>query len=90
MTIDEIRSSVAVKMDQSIAAFKNNLTKIRTGRANPALLDSVQVDYYGANFRQVVLEGGNRLVHLDRDAASDLINRHFSSSDLRDHLFSTM
>ena len=48
MTIDEIRSSVAVKMDQSIAAFKNNLTKIRTGRANPALLDSVQVDYYGA------------------------------------------
>jgi ribosome recycling factor len=48
MTIDEIRSSVAVKMDQSIAAFQNNLTKIRTGRANPALLDSVQVDYYGA------------------------------------------
>ena len=48
MTIDEIRSGVAVKMDQSIAAFKNNLTKIRTGRANPALLDSVQVDYYGA------------------------------------------
>ena len=35
-------------MDQSIAAFKNNLTKIRTGRANPALLDSVQVDYYGS------------------------------------------
>jgi ribosome recycling factor len=29
-------------MDQSIAAFKNNLTKIRTGRANPALLDTVQ------------------------------------------------
>ena len=43
MTIDDISSSVAVKMDQSIAAFKNNLTKIRTGRANPALLDSVQV-----------------------------------------------
>jgi len=35
-------------MDQSIAAFKNNLTKIRTGRANPALLDTVQVDYYGS------------------------------------------
>jgi ribosome recycling factor len=29
-------------------AFKNNLTKIRTGRANPALLDTVHVDYYGA------------------------------------------
>ncbi len=35
-------------MDQSIAAFKANLTKIRTGRANPALLDAVHVDYYGA------------------------------------------
>jgi len=36
-------------MDQSIAAFKNNLTKIRTGRANPALLDSVLVEYYGSS-----------------------------------------
>ena len=48
MPITEIKHTVEVKMDQSIAAFKNNLTKIRTGRANPALLDSVQVDYYGA------------------------------------------
>jgi ribosome recycling factor len=48
MSIEEIRNNVEVKMDQSISAFKNNLTKIRTGRANPALLDSVQVDYYGA------------------------------------------
>jgi len=48
MTIAEIKSNTETKMDQSIAAFKNNLTKIRTGRANPALLDSVQVDYYGS------------------------------------------
>jgi ribosome recycling factor len=46
--IAEIRQTVEVKMDQSISAFKNNLSKIRTGRANPALLDSVHVDYYGA------------------------------------------
>ena len=48
MPIAEIKMTVETKMDQSIAAFKNNLTKIRTGRANPALLDSVQVDYYGS------------------------------------------
>jgi ribosome recycling factor len=48
MSIAEIRSTTVAKMDQCIAAFKNNLTKIRTGRANPALLDTVQVDYYGA------------------------------------------
>lgn len=47
MTIAEIRKNAEGRMDQSIEAFKNNLTKIRTGRANPALLDSVQVDYYG-------------------------------------------
>lgn len=48
MPIAEIKNTLEVKMDQSIAAFKNNLTKIRTGRANPALLDTVQVDYYGS------------------------------------------
>jgi len=48
MPIADIKNTVEVKMDQSIAAFKNNLTKIRTGRANPALLDSMQVDYYGS------------------------------------------
>ena len=49
MTIAEIKENTEGKMDQSIAAFKNNLTKIRTGRANPALLDSVLVEYYGSS-----------------------------------------
>ena len=48
MTIADIKNNLGTKMDQSIVAFKNNLTKIRTGRANPALLDSVHVDYYGS------------------------------------------
>lgn len=48
MAIAEIKKTLEGKMDQSIAALKNNLTKIRTGRANPALLDTVHVDYYGS------------------------------------------
>ncbi|MDM0112477.1 ribosome recycling factor [Variovorax sp. J22R133] len=48
-TIAEIRKATDTKMDQSLAAFQNNLTKIRTGRANPALLDTVHVDYYGSS-----------------------------------------
>src|SRR6476661_8352668 len=32
----------------TIADIKHNLTKIRTGRANPGLLDTVHVDYYGS------------------------------------------
>ena len=48
MTLDEIKSNLDTKMEQSITAFKNGLTKIRTGRTNPALLDAVLVDYYGS------------------------------------------
>ena len=48
MTIEDVKKTMDGKMDQSIAAFKNNLSKVRTGRANPALLDTVHVDYYGS------------------------------------------
>jgi ribosome recycling factor len=48
MTIADIKKNTEAKMDQSIQAFKNNLAKIRTGRANPALLDTIHVEYYGS------------------------------------------
>ena len=48
MTIADIKKTIETKMEQSINAFKHNLTKIRTGRANPALLDTIHVDYYGS------------------------------------------
>jgi ribosome recycling factor len=48
MPISDVKLTAETKMDQSIAAFQHNLTKIRTGRANPAILDTVHVDYYGS------------------------------------------
>ena len=36
------------KMEKSIDAFSNELVNIRTGRANPAMLDRVMVNYYGS------------------------------------------
>jgi ribosome recycling factor len=48
MTIADIKTSTDARMDQSIASLKHNLSRIRTGRANPALLDTVHVDYYGS------------------------------------------
>jgi ribosome recycling factor len=48
MTTAQIRQTAEHKMQQSIEAFKNALTKVRTGRANPLLLDTVHVDYYGS------------------------------------------
>lgn len=48
MSIAPIKQNAEQKMQQSVDSFKGNLTKIRTGRANPGLLDTVLVDYYGA------------------------------------------
>ncbi|MFC4735636.1 ribosome recycling factor [Bacillus daqingensis] len=36
------------RMDKSVEAFSRELSTIRAGRANPSLLDKVQVEYYGA------------------------------------------
>lgn len=47
-TPNEVRAQMEQKMGQTIEAFKHSLTRVRTGRANPALLDTVQVDYYGS------------------------------------------
>lgn len=44
----EIKKSAESKMNKSVESYKNTLTKIRTGRAHPGLLDTVQIDYYGA------------------------------------------
>ena len=38
---------VKVKMDKAIAAMESDFATIRAGRANPAILDRVSVDYYG-------------------------------------------
>ncbi|MBV8248814.1 MAG: ribosome recycling factor [Comamonas sp.] len=48
MTIAEIKKNTETKMGQSIEALKNNLSRVRTGRANPALLDAIHVEYYGS------------------------------------------
>ena len=40
-------NDVSDKMDKSVSALRNAFNKIRTGRANPSILDDVKVDYYG-------------------------------------------
>ena len=49
MSLTDIKKNVDQKMHRSIDAFKNDLAKIRTGRAHTGLLDHIQVDYYGSN-----------------------------------------
>lgn len=48
MSIAEIKKNAEQKMQRSLEALKNDLAKIRTGRAHTGFLDHVQVDYYGS------------------------------------------
>lgn len=48
MSTADIKKTAEQKMARSVESFKNELQKIRTGRAHPGLLDQVHVDYYGS------------------------------------------
>jgi ribosome recycling factor len=45
--IDDIKKDASARMDKSVAALRQELTKMRTGRAHTSLLDQITVDYYG-------------------------------------------
>src|SRR6185437_7059853 len=48
MSVADTKKGAEQKMQRSIDAFKNDLSKIRTGRAHTGLLDHIQCDYYGS------------------------------------------
>jgi ribosome recycling factor len=48
MTVDSALTEASQKMDKAISVLKDELAGIRTGRATPALLSRIVVDYYGA------------------------------------------
>ena len=45
--METLLKDITEKMEKSVTALKNAFNKIRTGRANPAILDDINVDYYG-------------------------------------------
>ncbi|QLB12741.1 ribosome recycling factor [Bisgaardia hudsonensis] len=46
--INEIKKDAQSRMEKSVEAFRDHISKIRTGRAQPSLLDAIQVEYYGS------------------------------------------
>ncbi len=67
MTLDSMFSSGTEKMEKTIAQMKKEFASIRTGRANPMILDKVLVEYYGAptplrQLSQVSVQDGTTLV----------------------------
>jgi ribosome recycling factor len=46
--VKQVIDGLHEKMTKTVAGLKNELAKVRSGRATPALLDGVRVDYYGS------------------------------------------
>ncbi|MBB1270679.1 ribosome recycling factor [Shewanella sp. SR44-3] len=46
--IETIMQDAQERMGKCVEATKNQMSKVRTGRAHPSLLDSIQVSYYGS------------------------------------------
>ncbi len=46
--LEDIKKTADQKMQKSLEALKNDLAKVRTGRAHTGLLDHVMVEYYGS------------------------------------------
>ena len=46
--LDDIKKDAAKRMDKSVEALRQEMTKLRTGRAHTSLLDHITVEYYGS------------------------------------------
>ncbi|MCR5266679.1 MAG: ribosome recycling factor [Cyanobacteria bacterium RUI128] len=65
--VEQLFTSGEEKMEKAIAQLKREFATVRTGRANPQILDKVQVDYYGSptplrQMSQVTVQDGTTLV----------------------------
>lgn len=45
--LEEFKKSASQRMDKGVQAFRNDLKKLRTGRAHPSLVEHLKVEYYG-------------------------------------------
>lgn len=86
--MEEILKITEEKMNKSIDVLKNNLLKVRTGRANPNMLDEINVDYYGSptpinQIASINVQEGRTLVikPYDKNVLKD-IERAINTSDL--------
>ena len=65
--VEELLLLCEEKMEKAISQMKREFSTVRTGRANPAILDKVSVDYYGVptplrQMSQVTVNEGTTLV----------------------------
>ena len=86
--LNEIQKEAQERMEKSIEAFQNHISKIRTGRASPSLLDGIMVEYYGSptplrQLANIVAEDARTLAITVFDKSlTPLIEKAILTSDL--------
>ena len=86
--INEIRKDAYSRMEKSVEAFKTQISKIRTGRASPSILDGIMVEYYGSatplrQLASVTVEDSRTLaINLFDRSLGSAVEKAIMSSDL--------
>ena len=86
--INEIKQDAKQRMEKSVDALRSQISKIRTGRAHPSLLDGVMVNYYGVDtplkqLANITTEDSRTLALTVFDkSASQAVEKAIMTSDL--------
>lgn len=86
--INDIKKDAEIRMEKCVEAFKNHISKIRTGRASPGILDGIMVDYYGSStplrqLAQVTVEDSRTLaISVFDRTVSAAVEKAIMTSDL--------
>ncbi|CAM3853659.1 ribosome recycling factor [Rahnella bruchi] len=86
--INEIKKDAEIRMEKCVEAFKTHISKIRTGRASPGILDGIMVEYYGSStplrqLAQVTVEDSRTLaISVFDRSISAAVEKAIMTSDL--------
>ncbi|AVF37275.1 MULTISPECIES: ribosome recycling factor [Rahnella] len=86
--INEIKKDAEIRMEKCVESFKTHISKIRTGRASPGILDGIMVDYYGSStplrqLAQVTVEDSRTLaISVFDRSISAAVEKAIMTSDL--------
>lgn len=86
--INDIRKDADQRMEKCLDSFKNHISKIRTGRASPSILDGIMVEYYGAatplrQLANVTVEDSRTLkINVFDRSLSQAVEKAIMTSDL--------
>lgn len=76
--MEEVILNCEEKMEKALQQLHHNLNKVRTGRANPTILDGIEIDYYGA------MTPINQIASISVSEGRTLVIKAYDNSCLKD------